>query len=245
MAHEAFIRDIPSSPNAVLMLHGICGTPDHFRDLLPLVPEDWTVHCLLLKGHGGTADDFAAASMAQWKAQVLTHLEALLADHERVFIAAHSMGTLFAIQAAVQYPDRIPALFLLGSPTRVFVRPFAAVNAVKLTFGFVDPGDRSAVDMQRGLSVGTTRRLWKYILWIPRFLELFGEIWYTRKLLPRLTVPARVFQSQEDELVHPSSCRDFADHPYVQCTLLPDSGHFGYGEQDLALLRSEFRSLLR
>ncbi len=244
MKHQEYFRSSPDSTTAVLMLHGILGTPDHFRQLRELVPQEYTVHCLLLPGHGGTVEDFSRSSMAQWKETVFSRVESLLQTHQRLYIAAHSMGTLFAIQAAVAYPDRIAGLFLLGSPMRVFVRPATAVNSVRLTFGLVDPESRSALDMRDGLSVTPTKYLWKYIPWIPRFLELFREIHITRKLLPRLQVPTQVFQSKNDELVSYSSCMDLLGYEAIDCFGLRDSGHFGYGTADMALLRRQFTAML-
>lgn len=244
MEHKEYKRMIPGSPGAVLALHGIVGTPNHFKELLDVVPEDWSVHAVLLEGHGGTVEEFGRASMKKWKAQVFAALEALLEDHDKVYVLAHSMGTLFAMQMAVRYPGRIAGLFLLGSPLRVFVQPRAAWNAVKMSFGVVDPKDRSAVDMRAGCSVAAEWRLWKYIFWIPRFLELLGEIWQTRKLLPKIAVPTWVFQSKKDELVHFSSRKDFVGYDAITCTDLMDSGHFGYGEADLALLRQRLGQML-
>lgn len=245
MAHQEFTRIVPGSKYAVLMLHGILGTPDHFRELLPLVPETWSVHALLLDGHGGAVEDFSHTSMEKWKNQVFSRLEELLQTHEQVYIVAHSMGTLFAIQASLRYPGRIPALFLLGSPLRVFVRPKSALDSVKMSvFNHVNPKDRSAVDMRRGCSVAADWRVWKYPFWIPRFLELFREIHRTRKLLDQVCVPTLVFQSKKDELVHPSSYKDFLDYPTITVTMLPDSGHFGYGDSDMALLQTQFRKML-
>ena len=245
MAHQEIIRIVPGSRYAVLMLHGILGTPDHFRELLPLVPETWSVHALLLDGHGGAVEDFSHTSMKKWKSQVFSRLEELLQAHEQVFIAAHSMGTLFAIQASLRYPGRIPALFLLGSPLRVFVQPKSALDSVKMSvFGHVDPRDQSAVDMRLGCSVAADWRGWKYPFWIPRFLELFQEIWHTRKLRRQICVPTQVFQSKKDELVHPSSYDDFVGYPTITVTMLPDSGHFGYGPRDMALLQEKFREML-
>lgn len=43
MNHQEYRRILPGSNMAVLMLHGIVGTPHHFDDLIPLIPEDWSV----------------------------------------------------------------------------------------------------------------------------------------------------------------------------------------------------------
>lgn len=57
MEHREYVRIVPGAKTAVLFMHGIVGTPNHFRDLLPLVdlvPDDWSVYNVLLPGHGGT-----------------------------------------------------------------------------------------------------------------------------------------------------------------------------------------------
>lgn len=247
MAHQEYIHAVPGARYAVLMVHGILGSPDHFRDLVPLVPETWSLYNLLLDGHGGDAKDFAATNMDRWRGQVFARVEELLDSHEKVIIAAHSMGTLFALQASLRWPDRIAGLFLLGSPTRVFVQPATALHSVLLTFGYVDHNNRSFSDLAREYSVRPNPWLFVYLTWIPRFLELFAEIHRTRKILPRITVPTQVFQSRHDELVSFSSRHDFENHPVIVLTNLYEkhSGHFGYGDGDLALLRERFTAMLR
>lgn len=68
--HEEYIRKIPGSKMAVLMIHGIAGTPDHFKPFVSLFPDDWSVYNILLDGHGGGVKDFSATSMEKWKKQV-------------------------------------------------------------------------------------------------------------------------------------------------------------------------------
>ena len=41
MDHKEYVRIVEGSKNAVLMIHGIAGSPAHFRELLPVVPENW------------------------------------------------------------------------------------------------------------------------------------------------------------------------------------------------------------
>ena len=246
MAHEEIIRTVPGARYAVLMVHGILGSPDHFRDLTPLVPDTWTLHNIALEGHGGSVMDFANTNMDRWRSQVFSKVEELLTNHEKIVIAAHSMGTLFALQASLRWPDRIGGLFLLGSPTRVFVQPATAMHSVMLAFGYVDHNNRSFSDLAKEYSVRTTPWIFQYVLWIPRFLELFAEIHRTRKIIPQITVPTQVFQSKHDELVSFSSRHDFENHPVIVLTNLYEkhSGHFGYGDADLALLQERFSAML-
>ena len=71
--HRETVRLVPNADTAVLMIHGICGTPNHFRDVIPLeerIPDHISVYNLLLDGHGGTVSDFAASSGRKWSEKV-------------------------------------------------------------------------------------------------------------------------------------------------------------------------------
>ena len=46
MKHNEYIRVSDNANVAVLMVHGIAGTPAHFRDLIPMIPEEWSVYNL-------------------------------------------------------------------------------------------------------------------------------------------------------------------------------------------------------
>ena len=46
MHNRETVRIVPGAKTVALMIHGICGTPNHFRALVPLedaVAEDWSV----------------------------------------------------------------------------------------------------------------------------------------------------------------------------------------------------------
>jgi pimeloyl-ACP methyl ester carboxylesterase len=78
----------------VIFIHGILGTPDHFLPFLSLIPEDISVVNLLLDGHGKGVREFSRTSMAKWEAQVDAAVDAALAAHQKVFLVAHSLGSL-------------------------------------------------------------------------------------------------------------------------------------------------------
>jgi pimeloyl-ACP methyl ester carboxylesterase len=240
MEHKEYIREIPGSRQAVLLIHGILGTPNHFDFLLPLIPNDWSIYNILLDGHGGTVTDFSHTSMKKWKAQVATLLDDLLPHYDRVILVAHSMGTLFSIQEAVRRPDKIAHLFLLQVPLRPRLTLATACRAIVLPFGFIP---KSAEMMYADCGVTLDWRLWKYIGWIPRFLELFSECRATRRILPKLTVPCYAFQSRHDELVSNHAAKDLLQYPHIQTRILPHSGHFGHTGEDMKLVQAEFSNL--
>ena len=239
--HSPFTRH-GSGKDAVLLIHGIAGSPGHFRDLVSSIPVEFSVYNILLDGHNGSVKDFSGTSMVKWKAQVKACLEDLFARHENVVIVAHSMGTLFAIQAAMDNPDRIPALFLLSVPTRPWMRLSTMVTAIKVAWGKIDDDRTRAMRSDTGIRL--TKKLWQYIGWVPRMVELLAECNRVRKIIPQLTVPTQTYQSQVDELVSIRSCRDLSNHPYISNTILHHSGHFVYGPEDTKLLQTRLTELL-
>jgi len=231
MVHAEYRRIVANADTAVLFIHGIIGTPNHFRELIPLeqaVPEDWSVWNLLLPGHGGTAEDFGRSSMEEWRSCVRSAFEELAQMHRQVIIAAHSMGTLFAVQLTVDYPEKVPLLFLLGVPMRPFVRPRMMLDSLCMVYGTL-PEDHV---LWKAGSVKLTRKLWKYLSWIPRYLELFGEIRRTEMLLGQLKVPCIAWQSGKDELVANVSRRVLERSGAMEVRCLQDSTHFSYTPQD-------------
>lgn len=244
MKHEPYIRQVENAKTAVLMVHGILGTPTHFRDLLPLIPEDWSVYNILLDGHGKEVEDFSRTSMAKWQKQVTDQLAQLRATHQQVLLIGHSMGTLLSLQQAIACKDQIIGLFLLNVPFCPFVRPSAWVNSIQATRGKPDPSP-AVQTVLASTSVRLTKKLRKYIGWIPRFWELLVQVRRTRKLLPQLQIPTLTFQSRRDELVSFRSCRHLTGHRYITNRVLEHSGHFCYGEEDLKILQTQLQILIQ
>ena len=163
----------------------------------------------------------------------------------RVMILAHSMGCLFAVQAAVQYPDRVAQLCLLSIPLRLRIPLSTVMATMRLAFGKVRPQDTVAIAMRSDSGVALETGFWKYIPWAPRFVELLLEMRSTEKMLPRLSVPTEAYHGMHDELVSEGSCTVMEKKAGVIYTRLPDSGHFRYEGEDLPLLKSNLEKLIK
>jgi len=244
VSHKESIRIVPGADTAVLFIHGIVGTPNHFRDLIPMeqmVPADWSFHNLLLDGHGAAVSDFAASSMKKWKVQVWSAFENLAQQHDRIIIAAHSMGTLFAIRLGIENPEKVPFLFLLGVPLRPGVRVTMMRDCLLMVFGKLRP---EAV-LWKASGVKTTRKLWKYLGWIPRYLELFREIHSTEKMLESLKVPCVAYQSANDELVMNWSRQVLERSGVMEVHNLEESTHFYYAPDDRERVLADFEDKMK
>lgn len=243
MPHREYVKLVPGADTAVLFLHGIVGTPRHFDSRLPLihlVPEDWSVYSVLLPGHGGRVEDFSASTMQHWKDYVWTTFDNLSRTHHRVILVGHSMGTLFALQLAVEKGEQIPFLFLIAAP----ICPQVSFAAVRHSLGLVffrSPGRHEIQDaMFESGSVTLTKKFWKYLPWIPNLLALLAEARRTKESLPQLRTETIVFQSHKDELVARRSKKYLQRCPCVRLFELAHSTHFYYNDSDTLLVQQAF-----
>lgn len=247
MDHSSQIRIVDGAQTAVLLLHGIVGTPRHFSHILPLIgqiPSHISYYNLLLPGHGGTVGDFAKSSMQQWKTEVWRVFHELARTHRRVVIVGHSMGTLFALQLAMENPDKVPFLFLIASPICPWVSFQGAICCLRASLGCArqDHPAEQAITLAGGTKL--TRKLWCYIPWTANMISLLREADRTKRMLPRLQTQTIVFQSKRDEMVSLRSGKILQRQKTVTLTTLAESTHFYYPQQDIKLVCAAFTDAL-
>ncbi len=243
MTHKPEKRIVEGAEKAILFVHGILGTPNHFAEFIKLVPKDVSVYNMLLDGHGKTAWDFGKTSMNKWEAQVETAVTELLTKHNEILIVAHSMGTLFAIEQAVKN-DGISRLFLLAVPIKLFIKPRMLSNVVKVYLNRIRPDDNIALAAKKCYGIQPDKNLFRYIGWLPRYLELFSKIRRTKKILPTLKTKCVAYQSAWDEMVSKKSISYLKNNSSMATAALKNSTHYYYEKKDFALLLSAFEKFI-
>ena len=242
--HSEYKRIVPGAECAFLFLHGILGTPRHFDAFVELVPGNVSVYNLLLDGHGKGVTDFSRTSMAKWEAQVHSAVSELTQTHEKLFIAAHSMGCLLAVGEAIREP-KIAGLFFLAAPMQLFLKPRMVANSMKVYFNRIRPDDGPGMAAKRCCGISHSPNFLLYFGWIPRFLELFQKIRQTRNQLSSLSVPCAAYQSARDEMVSRRSTQVLGKNHHIRVTELPSSSHFYYAPGDQELLRNAFSDFVQ
>lgn len=245
MKHKEFRRICANADTAVLFIHGINGTPNHFRDFVSLVPPECSVVNVLLDGHGAGVSDFANTSMGIWKTQVDREVEELLEHHKNLLIVGHSMGSLFAIRQAIKHPNRVRGLFLLAVPLKLSIKPRMLSTSMRVYLGRVREDDLWTQAAINCYGIETDWRFWRYIPWIKRYLELFREIKAVRGQLGTLTARCFCYQSQKDELVSLKSCKFLQENSAAEVQMLENSGHYYYDETDYDRLLCDFGKFAR
>ena len=243
MEHKEYARINDKASTAVMFIHGIVGTPNHFNEFVSVVPQSVSVYNVLLDGHGKGVRDFSKTSMKKWEAQIASVVEELSLTHERIYIVAHSLGTLLAIDQAI-HNEKICRLFLLAVPLRLSLKPKMASNSLKVYFDKIRSDDYEAIAAKKCYGIGRDTNPLHYIGWIPRFLELFAKIQQTRKVINSLNKTCWVYQSKKDEMVSGKSIKILSSNSNILLNELPNSGHYYYPKEDFDYLIAEFNKLI-
>lgn len=244
MSHKEYIRLVPGAKTAVLFLHGICGSPNHFRQLLPMeqaIPSEWSVYNIVLDGHCKSVEAFGRTSMKIWKAQVQSVFDELCQTHEKIVLVGHSMGTLFSIDLAVRYPEKVAFAFLLAVPVKVFVKPRAIGYLMRIAFDRIDESNPVLVSMRDACGITQTKKIWKYIPWAMRMVELLQLCSKTGKMVPRIGLPTIAWQSVKDEMVSSKADVLLKKSGRVDVHTLPNSTHFYYPPEEVEMIMQSFR----
>ena len=239
MVHKETKRTVAGATTAVLFIHGIIGTPNHFYMLSPLVPDNVTFYNLLLDGHGKGPLEFGRTSMKKWERQVREAVDELAASHEEILVVGHSMGTLFAIEQALRC-KKIRRMFLIAVPITPWPGFQLYAHALKMYFDAVRPDDIHTTAAIRCYGIGPDKNLLHYYRWTPRYLELFHKVYKTRKVLSQLDTPCVAYQSRLDEMVSPRSIPYLQKHAPFPVRVLEKSSHTYYEPAEEAYLQKEF-----
>ena len=115
---EAFF--FPGDARGVLLLHGFTGTPYELRHLgLCLNKAGYTVSAPLLPGHNSSPEALQESNPAEWISAAARALDELRQACDRVVVGGLSLGSLLALQLAMDRPELIHALMLYGTPHRL------------------------------------------------------------------------------------------------------------------------------
>src|SRR5882757_3700158 len=131
---------IVGDERAVLVLHGITGTPYEVRPIAEALGRaGWSVQAPMLAGHGLTLGDLAVTTWPDWLASAEAALDLLSAASggRPVAVVGFSMGGLLALRLARLHPERIAALVVIAAPLRLRsfqVRGIRALSRLPLNF---------------------------------------------------------------------------------------------------------------
>lgn len=128
--------------NVIIFLHGYTDSWRSFERNLPLLSKKFRIYALDQRGHGDSARPACCYTQVDFAADVNRFMDAL--GIEKATIVGHSMGGFIAHKVAVDYPQRVQRLVIIGaSPTAAGNPVIAELNDV--VQDLVDPIDPSFV----------------------------------------------------------------------------------------------------
>jgi pimeloyl-ACP methyl ester carboxylesterase len=125
---------VQGNPNGkpIILLHG-GGDSWHSYDLVyPLLPAEYRVYAITLRGHGWSDHPAEGYAIADFAADIRAFL--VQQKLSGVTLVGHSLGSFVAQRVAADDDGRIAKLVLIGSGPGIF-HDQATVNALLTTFG--------------------------------------------------------------------------------------------------------------
>ena len=96
----------------VVMLHGISDSLRSFEPVFPHLPSSIHAYAVTQRGHGDAPRPADGYGVAQLAGDVVAFMDD--AAIERAVVVGHSMGTVVATRLAIDAPDRVSGLVLVG-----------------------------------------------------------------------------------------------------------------------------------
>jgi non-heme chloroperoxidase len=215
----------------VVMLHGWSDSWRSFEGVLPHLPASIRALAVTLRGHGD-ATGARSHTISDMSADVAAFLDAVGVD--AAVIAGHSMGSIVAQRLAIEHPERVAGLVLMGArPT--FARPnldelFAAVaeltDPVDPVFirefqesTVVQPVAPGLIDMAVSESQKLTADVWRELMDGVLRVDFSVE-------LPSIAAPTLVIAGECDDVAPLGDAGELAALiPGARLAIYDDAGH--------------------
>jgi carboxylesterase len=202
--------DLPGGPDAVLLLHGLTGSPYEMRHVAErLHRRGYRALGPVMPGHGGDPRRLVGLSWRAW-VEGARHELRRLDGARQVFVVGCSMGALVACVLAHSEPGRIRGLALLAPALHLgrsaAIAAFLARTPVVRAWPLVPKLGGS--DVRDALQ----RRINPTMAAVP--LAAVGELAalsrHVARLLPEISAPALVVAGRHDHTVRFSGARALA-----------------------------------
>lgn len=118
----------PTNGRPVLFLHGYTDSWLSFSRVFRDLPPDVRAIIPSQRGHGDSERPNCCYRLADFAADGVALLDALGIEHATV--VGHSMGSFVAQRIAIDYPDRVSRLVLIGSGTTIRTKGVEEFNGV-------------------------------------------------------------------------------------------------------------------
>ncbi len=241
-----------NSNKAVLLIHGITGTPSEMRYLGNCLNKaGFTVLCNILPRHCSTLGELKKVTWQEVADACIEDLKLLKKDYSSVFVGGLSMGALMAIHLAYHFPSEVPGIIALA-PTIFYDGWALPKRKVLLNLVWHIPYFRNTIDIKEGWPYGLKdeylrEKIYKFYKssYKDKFdnkVLLFGSPFFpmaclyqihqfskvVKKELPSVKNPILIMHAQEDDMTSIKNSQYVLKHiasPNKSLVVLDDSYH--------------------
>ena len=129
------------SAPAVMLLHGVTDSWRSFEPVVERLAAGFRVVAPSQRGHGGSDKPMAGYRTRDFAADAIALADAL--GLERFVLVGHSMGSVNGLRVAIDHPERIAALGLVGAFARFATNPGVVEFHEGAIRGLRDPIDEA------------------------------------------------------------------------------------------------------
>ncbi|MBN1883350.1 MAG: alpha/beta fold hydrolase [Deltaproteobacteria bacterium] len=194
------------SDRAVLLIHGLTGTPSEMRFPASVLNEaGYHVRAPLLPGHGTAIADLNKTTWRDWYGEAERSFLELKKGFQTVFVAGLSMGSMMTLNLLIHHNDDIAAAGVMAPPFHFIdwkanvILPVVTPLGIPRLIGDI-PEDVDDVSGQRThVCYGRTS--------VSAGASLVMLSRRVKRRLGRITAPVIVIMSRHDSIVDPKSAR--------------------------------------
>jgi len=133
----AYVEQGPSAGLPIIFLHGVTDSWRSFEPVLRLLPTDVRAIAISLRGHGDSGRPAGGYTYAEMAGDLRAFMDRR--GIASAIVVGHSMGSMVAQRFAVDCPDRLAGLVLMGSFATLYQRPDIAEFVATAIAPVTDP----------------------------------------------------------------------------------------------------------
>ncbi|MBS1798517.1 MAG: alpha/beta hydrolase [Acidobacteria bacterium] len=224
----------------VVLLHGAGDSWHSYERVLPLLPANYRVYAVTLRGHGLSDHPDAGYSRADFAEDILDFMDQLKLEH--VTLVGHSLGSLVAQKVAEQDPGHLDRLVLIGSGpgTRK-----AGSSRQAVTSPFAKLKDPIPYTFARDFQASTIHRpvpAWFFETMVAESQRVPAATWHgigsnlnaagSLDDLKKIKVPTLLFWGDQDSIFHRDDQQVLLDTiPHATLKVYTGTGHALHWEE--------------
>ena len=203
---------------AVLLIHGLTGTPTELRRVAQGLARDGTctVYVPTLAGHCGDNSDLQATGWLDWYEGVRKTFAGIRQRHGQVFVGGLSMGAVMSMYLASEHPGQVAGLLMYSTTLRydgwsINKLAFMTPLLMKIPFGvhlcsfeekppYGIKNQRLRAIVERQMKAGESSNAGLLTMEGITVRELHRMNAVVKKRMAEVKVPALVLHSIEDDI---------------------------------------------